>query len=346
MGLILRRNLSRPLTHDELDNDLVYLDINEWVLQGYEKGMWCYIKGVDDIMALYLCETTHNKAVYPSGVFAEVVNTVRLWRPFNGGGGGSVYFQNPAPSTASNLEGVPAGTTFPTPTSMQDMWDMLLYPYQQPAFTLFMFLTHSGMLEIGESFTTDTASWTTSQSANVSPNSVHISGDDLTPVTGLDANGTTPLTFDNPVTRTTKGGKTWVIGGTTTRSMPFSTNLSIYWEWMFYWGTSLNTSLTENEIEALANHNLQSSIAGTYNFGNTGYKYFCYADDYGEPTKFFDVDTGFQVAMYGGYPNVDSKGFSYDLVSVTNTATIPQTINYRVYRTKNILNDVLNMQVY
>lgn len=133
MGLILRKNLNRPLTHDELDSNLVYLDINEWKLQSYEKGVWVYIKGAGNITALYLCEATHNKNVYPNGAFTEVVNTVRIWRPFEGGGGGTgtTYFQNPLPTTA-HLEGIPPGSTFPSQMTMQEMWDLLLYPYIPP----------------------------------------------------------------------------------------------------------------------------------------------------------------------------------------------------------------------
>jgi len=43
-------------------------------------------------------------------------------------------FQNENPTSASNLEGIPAGTTFPTPQTMQNMWNLLLYPYMQPSF--------------------------------------------------------------------------------------------------------------------------------------------------------------------------------------------------------------------
>ena len=335
MGLLLRRNLSRPLTHDELDGNLIYLDINEWVLQSYEKGMWCYIKGVDDIAAMYLCEITHNKNIYPSGAFAEVVNTVRIWRPFTGGGG-NVYFQNPLPSTATNLEGVPAGTTFPVPTDMQDMWDMLLYPYQLPSFSSFTFITHAGTLEVGHSFTGDTASWSTSNSANVVNGSVAISGAELTPVTGLDANGTTPLTFDNPVVRTTIGTKTWTITGTNTHAGSFSRNFSITWGWKYYWGTATGTTLNEAEIEGLANSGLFSDFNGNYSFQTGGYKYICIPDDYCSPThypaNFWDYSLGLQVAMTDGYANSDNTNSTYYLVSVTNT--YGEATLYRVYRTK------------
>ena len=112
---------------------------------------------------------------------------------------------------------------------------------------------------------------------------------------------------------------------------------------MFYWGTSTNTILNETEIEALTSQNLQNTFVGTYSFGTGGYKYFCFADDYGDITSFYDNDTGFQVAMYDGYPNPSGGGSTYALVYVTNSYGIGK--NYRVYRTKNILGGNINIRI-
>lgn len=337
MALILRRNLGRPLTHDELDGNLIYLDVTEWKCASYEKGMWVYIKGVDNIAALYLCEVTHPSNIYQGCVFSEVINTVRIWRPFTGGGGGgNVFFQNPDPSTASNLEGIPAGSTFPAPKTMQEMWDKLLYPYQPPTFTSFAFITHNGSLEIGRLFSSDTASWTTSNSANVVAGSVQIGGYNLTTVTGLNANGTGVLTFTSPVTRVTKGVQTWNITGTDTETATFNRNFSITWLWMGYWGTSLNGSLSEFDIKTLLNSGLISNFISNYAFVTGGYKYICIPDVYCTPTQypefFYDLSLGLQVAMYDGYGNSDNTNSTYDLVDVTNNYGI--TTAYRIYRTK------------
>jgi hypothetical protein len=43
----------------------------------------------------------------------------------------SSFFQNPA-ATPITVGGIPSGSSFPTPTNMQDMWDQLLYPYIAP----------------------------------------------------------------------------------------------------------------------------------------------------------------------------------------------------------------------
>ena len=47
----------------------------------------------------------------------------------------SAFFQNTDP-TPVEVGGIPAGTTFPTPTDMQTMWNQLLYPYVAPTLTL------------------------------------------------------------------------------------------------------------------------------------------------------------------------------------------------------------------
>lgn len=47
----------------------------------------------------------------------------------------SAFFQNPDPTTV-NVGGIIAGTSFPTPQTMQEMWDLLLYPYVPPVANL------------------------------------------------------------------------------------------------------------------------------------------------------------------------------------------------------------------
>jgi hypothetical protein len=71
------------------------------------------------------------------------------------------------------------------------------------------------------------------------------------------------------------------------------------------------------EIESLVSNNIYSSYSRTYSFLVGGYKYLCFANEYGGPSNFIDSETNFQVAMYGGYV-YSENGFNYDLVSVTN----------------------------
>lgn len=76
MSLILRNNLSRPLTHNELDGNFVYLNIAEWVKKGYLQGQYVLIK-TNDIALVYYCEIAHTDYIYDqygSGGFVDKYN--------------------------------------------------------------------------------------------------------------------------------------------------------------------------------------------------------------------------------------------------------------------------------
>jgi hypothetical protein len=267
--------------------------------------------------------------------------------PFSGGSGGGSgdTYTNSNPTTAT-LGGIPFGSTFVSQT-MTQMFDALLYPYQLPAFTSFT-LGITSPLEIGFDITTNqTFTWSTSNSTNVSPNTVTLAGYNLTTLNGLANDGTEAVVFTGAVTRGASDGagtRTWTIQAMNTNSNALSSTLSIRWDWRLYVGTSTNTGLTENNIEALADFNsVKNGFAGTYAMSAGGYKYFCFATNYGTPTTFVDTLNCLNIAMFGGYSNIDGQGNSYDLVSVTNSNG--ETTNYNVYRTLNILSSAITIAV-
>jgi hypothetical protein len=99
MSLILRNNLTRPLTHDELDGNLIYLNIAEWKKKGYLQGQYVLIK-TGTIGIIYYCEITHTDFIYNkygAGNFVETYvegsTQYRVWRQIgtSGGSGGSGY---------------------------------------------------------------------------------------------------------------------------------------------------------------------------------------------------------------------------------------------------------------
>jgi hypothetical protein len=260
----------------------------------------------------------------------------------------SVTYTNTG-ATPTTIGGISAGSTFSGKT-MQEMWDSLLYPYQSPAFSSFS-LGISSPRQIGYDIgTSQTFTWGTSNASNVSANTITIAGYNLTTLTGLANDGSEPVTFTGVVTRSAADGpgtRAWTIQGTNTNNVAFSTSLSIRWDWIMYAGSSLNTSLTEAQIEALTVYNsVKNGFAGTYTFpfaSPSEYRYFCFATTYGTPSTFIDTSTSFPVPMYLGYSNIDGNGNSYDLVSVTNSEG--ETTNYRVYRTLNAIGGPVTIQV-
>ena len=98
-------------------------------------------------------------------------------------------------------------------------------------------------------------------------------------------------------------------------------------------------TLNSTQVLALASSTLSGTINGTYNFAANDYKYFCWLDTLGSPTTgigFKDNFTGFPLSMADvtddPFYNNTQNGWSYGLVTVTNTFSVPAT--YRVYRTK------------
>ena len=142
-------------------------------------------------------------------------------------------------------------------------------------------------------------------------------------------------------------GDTFTIEAVSTQAVQFSRNYNVSWNWRLYYGTGSATILTQAGIQSLVSSSLTSTKNGTYAFAAGNYKYFAWADSLGSPTAvngFFA--SGFPVAMAGpaeGYNNLDSNGWYYDAVNVTNSFLQPTV--YRVYRTLNTLGGTINITV-
>lgn len=265
-----------------------------------------------------------------------------------GTGSGPTYTNStPLPVTHG---GALAGTTFDNMT-MQEMFDLILYPYQSPAFNNFYLLSLSGTFEIGFDIPTNqTFNWDTSHDANVKPNSIQISGNNLTTLTGLVNDNTEDVVFDSIITRNSTDGpgtRLWTIQAENTNNVSFHRNYSIRWDYMFYAGTGTMTSLTESDVKSLSDyHLLKNGMSGSYTLSAGGYKYIAVADVYPSPSRFYDPDSTFDVDMYDGYSNPEtgsSQDWSYDLVSITNSEG--ETTNYRIYRTTNQLGGTQKINV-
>jgi hypothetical protein len=269
-----------------------------------------------------------------------------LFQTTSGGTGSGVTYTNPN-ATPTTIGGISAGSTFSNKT-MQEMWDLLLYPYQSPSFTLFSLQGIGSPLEIGADITTNqTFTWGTSNPGNVSANTISINGYNLTTLNGLDNDGSEAVTFTGVVTRGASDGpgiRQWNISAVNTNGVSFGATLNLRWDYRMYVGTSPNTTLTENEIEALTTFNsVKNGFAGTYALPAGDYKYFCFADFYNTPNSFKDASNGINIALNDTYPNTDGQLNKYDLVSVTNSEG--ETTNYRVYRSKFVLAGAISIVI-
>ena len=108
-NLVLRANLSRPLTHNELDANMQFLEIVEWSAKEFRAGQFAYIT-VTGTTTLYLCLETHTGFVYDNngGDFAETITIegtpITLWRKISGSGGGTgAEFVNASFNSGTNI---------------------------------------------------------------------------------------------------------------------------------------------------------------------------------------------------------------------------------------------------
>lgn len=252
------------------------------------------------------------------------------WAEVSGGGGDS--YTNTTPTTAS-LGGIPIGSTFASQT-MPQMFDALLYPYQNPTFTSFSISGQTTPLEVGASILANrTFVWGTSNSGNINPNSIEIR--DVTGAvdlaTGLANDGSEAITM-SAITRNSAGSQQFRIRGTNTHSAIFEVFYSVAWQWRRYYGEDALTVLDQTGIKNLRINGLASGFAGTYAFAAGGYKYLSYPAVLGTATTFKDTGTNLDVPFEPAY-----------LVSVTNALGV--NTNYNVHRTTNIIGSAINIAV-
>ena len=250
----------------------------------------------------------------------------------------------PVPST---IGGIVAGLTFSDAT-MKQMWDLLLYPYQQPNFTSFTFNFGSNPKEVGDDIFGGTKSftWATSYPANIQANSVSIR--DVTNsyflITGTSNDGVAALSIGT-VSKSAPATHTWQIKATRTNSTVISQNLTLTWQWRRFYGTQSLATMSAAQIATLSNQGIASGRTGTYNFGAGSYKYFAWPTSFGAPTLFRDFNTNLAVAMAGvteGYTTAVGAYYA-QVVSITNG--YGKTTNYYVFRTKNILGGSISIVV-
>jgi len=256
-----------------------------------------------------------------------------------------------SPSTIT-VNDLPSGTSI-TGKTYDELFEHIYAPFINPAFSAFAMSGQAQQVEVGTTISgSKTFTWATTNSGNVAPNTIQIKDQTTNTVllTGAADDGSEAGVAIGSVIHTSPAVHTWRILGTDNHSNVFTRDFNVSWLWLKYWGTSNNVTLTEAQIEALANTALSSTPNQIYSLAAGGYKYFVWDDSLGSPialTGFRDTSTNLAVAMAtsaddAAYSNVQN-GWYYALVSVTNAQG--QTSNKRVYRTKNILGGTINIQV-
>jgi hypothetical protein len=170
------------------------------------------------------------------------------------GAGEAETWVNPTPTLATNLEGIPQGTTFPIGTSSIQILENLLYPYQSVGFNTFSVGIGVGPYEVGQTAGNGTflSSWTISgPTGNWIPNSLEISGDSGV---GLLKSG---LNFDSSPTAVAHGAYrfserkvlTFTIQGQQNQGANPSRSQSLNWRFRYFFGKKNEIGYTGVDLE-------------------------------------------------------------------------------------------------
>jgi hypothetical protein len=257
------------------------------------------------------------------------------------------------PATVA-VGGIPVGTTFSGAT-WQSIFDTMFHPSLSSSFSSFSIAAQSTILEVGNSVSggTRTFNWGVTNQAYAIPNSIKIynvsAGNTLisSPTSGITGT-TTAITLSN-TQKVVQASHTWRIIATKTNASTFYRDFAVTWYWRRMYGvSSASTMTTSADINAFSGAgSLTTTMIGTYALSGAGYKYFFVPTTFGYPTLFKDSSTQLAVSMAditdNAFFSATTGNYSYGITPVTNQFGITQ--NYRVYRTRNLLNGNITITV-
>lgn len=185
------------------------------------------------------------------------------------------------------------------------MWQTLLSPYQDPAFISFS-ISGQTIKEVGDKIAgSQTFLWTTSNSANVKPNSINIR--DITGGGGnlflvdIANNGSVVYDFDSfpggGLELDVPGSYIFQIKGDNTNLIEFVENLNLLWMRRVFSGMNINETLTNAQVLALANSSLTETFPTQVSTAGGGFFWYLVPISFVQPTIFKNHATGIEIAM-------------------------------------------------
>jgi hypothetical protein len=256
----------------------------------------------------------------------------------------SSYFTNPNP-TSKEVGGIAVGTTFNGTYSVQQMFDLLLYPYTAPELAISASNTPR---QFGSSLAT-TLTWSVTKK-KLAITGIVVDGNTITPVNGGNQNGTTAATGTHSLSynTTVSENQTFtmsVVDGTSTQ---YKTTV-LNWRHKIFWGkidlssignpnltttpgqsANVATKCTDVVIKALTGaavspgYALATSYVKNYNGMDGGGQYIIFAF----PTIFTTTAGRDPVFKINGAPNTAFTKVKSGSAFVTDTGLI---VNYDVW---------------
>ena len=235
-----------------------------------------------------------------------------------------IQYTNPTPMPSA-VGGAKAGTTF-NKTPINDVLDMLLYPYQNPSFSAFSIDGQSsGSFELGYTYPAGNKlfTWSISNPGNLKENSITLNSESGLPNTG------SKVQLVPELTKNVAGAHIFTIKAKNTNDVEFSRTITLSWLMKRYWGASSSEELTDAEILAFSQE-LSTNKNKSLKYDCTGGKYFYFA----YPSSFGNADNITVESMaWNGYVLVKRN--------VVNIHGISIPMN--IYRSMELLNGQVNV---
>jgi hypothetical protein len=253
-------------------------------------------------------------------------------------------YTNSTPTTAT-LGGISVGSTFSNQT-MQQMFDALLYPYQIPAFTSFARTNLSTTYDLGQPIAigSQTFTWATSNSSNVSANTITIqqlSPSTTTLVSGSANDGTEAISLSVNISSSTPSTiSMYRITGENTQGATFTSTISASWRYRWYYGKFSAATITNAQITGLTNVLTtgvrNSGISVPSNAGAPQYIYLVIPDSLPQINGAFGLRDSTSACQGSNHP--------YSLLTTTTFANqYGISTTYNVYQLINATAGALNI---
>ena len=237
-----------------------------------------------------------------------------------------IQYTNSTP-TPTAVGGIKAGTTFDK-TPINDVLNMLLYPYQNPSFSAFSIGGQSsGNFELGYTYPGGSKlfTWSISNPDNVKENSIILNSE-----SGLPNTGSKSQTVAS-ITKNTVSSHTFTIKAQNSNNVEFTRTITFNWLAKRFWGVSEEESVTDEMIKSFSNE-LSSSRVKTVNYDGTGgkYPYFIYPAALGDlsNTKVGTLEWNDWVLVKRDFINVNGVSIPMNIYRGFNKINGALTINW------------------
>ena len=237
-----------------------------------------------------------------------------------------IQYTNPTPMPTA-VGGAKAGTTFDK-TPINDVLNMLLYPYQNPSFSAFSIGGQSsGNFELGYTYPGGSKlfTWSISNPDNVKENSIVLNSE-----YGLSNTGSKSQTIAD-ITKNTVSSHTFTIKAQNSNNVEFTKTITFNWLAKRFWGVSEEEFVTDEMIKAFSSE-LSNSKAKTVNYDGTGgkYPYFIYPAALGDlsNTKVGTLEWNDWVLVKRDFVNVNGVSIPMNIYRGFNKINGALTINW------------------